>query len=163
MEMDEDAKRTLLRRIPYGMYVMTSIAEGRPSASTLTWLSQCSFHPPLLMIGVQSNSRMHYAIETSGALAVHFLAEGQEDVAQRFFQPPPEEDRHRLHGMPYEPGPVTGVPLLVDLPAWLEARVTDRVDRGDHTVFVCEVVGAGLRDPDFGPLLLSSTPWSYGG
>ena len=161
--MDEETKRKVLRRIPYGMYVMTSIAEGRPSASTLTWISQCSFHPPLVMIGVQSNSRMHWAIERSGALAVHFLAEGQESVAQRFFQPPPEEDRHRLPGMPYEPGPVTGVPLLADLPAWIEARVTDRVDRGDHTVFVCEVVGAGFRDPNFGPLLLSSTPWSYGG
>lgn len=161
--MDEETKRRVLRRIPYGMYVMTSIADGRPSASTLTWISQCSFHPPLVMIGVQSNSRMHWAIERSGALAVHFLAEGQESVAQRFFQPPPEEDRLRLHGMPYEPGPVTGAPLLVDLAAWMEVRVTDRVDRGDHTVFVCEIVGAGSRDPDFEPLLLSSTPWSYGG
>lgn len=161
--MDEDTKRTVLRRIPYGMYVMTSIADGRPSASTLTWLSQCSFHPPLLMIGVQSNSRMHYAIETSGALAVHFLAEGQEDVAQLFFGPPPDEEGHRLHGMPYEPGEATGAPVLADLPAWLEARVTDRVDRGDHTVFVCEVVGTGLRDPDFRSLLLSDTHWNYGG
>ena len=61
--MDEDAKRKVLRRIPYGMYVMTSIADGRPAASTLTWLSQCSFHPPLVMIGVQTNSLVHEAIE----------------------------------------------------------------------------------------------------
>ena len=161
--MDEDTKRTVLRRVPYGMYVMTSIADGRPSASTLTWLSQCSFHPPLLMIGVQSNSRMHYAIETSGALVVHFLAEGQQDVAQRFFGPPPDGEEQRLHGMPYEPGAATGAPVLADLPAWLEARVTDRVDRGDHTVFVCEVVGVSLREPDFEPLRLSDTPWNYGG
>lgn len=160
--MDEDSKRSVLRRIPYGVYVMTAAAGGNPAASTLTWLSQCSFHPPLVMMAVQSNSRMHEAVETSGAVAVNFLAEGQADVAQRFFRPP-LPDEGRLHGMPYEPGPATGAPLLVDLPAWLEARVTDRVARGDHTVFVCEVVGAGLRDPDFKPLLLSSTPWTYGG
>jgi flavin reductase (DIM6/NTAB) family NADH-FMN oxidoreductase RutF len=161
--MDEDAKRQVLRRIPYALCVMTSMADGRPAASTLTWLSQCSFHPPLLMVGVQGNSRMHYAVESSGVIAVHFLAEGQQDVAERFFRPPSDEDGPRLHGILWEPGPVTGAPLLADLPAWLEARVTDRVDRGDHTVFVCEVVGAGLRDPDFKPLLLSSTPWNYGG
>jgi flavin reductase (DIM6/NTAB) family NADH-FMN oxidoreductase RutF len=161
--MDEDAKRQVLRRIPYALCVMTSMADGRPAASTLTWLSQCSFHPPLLMIGVQGNSRMHYAVESSGVIAVHFLAEGQQDVAERFFRPPSDEDGPRLHGILWEPGPVTGAPLLADLPAWLETRVTDRVDRGDHTVFVCEVVGAGLRDPDFKPLLLSSTPWNYGG
>jgi flavin reductase (DIM6/NTAB) family NADH-FMN oxidoreductase RutF len=161
--MDEDAKRQVLRRIPYAMYVMTSMADGRPAASTLTWLSQCSFHSPLLMIGVQGNIRMHYAVESSGAVAVHFLAEGQQDVAERFFRPPSDEDGPKLHGILWEPGPVTGAPLLADLPAWLEARVTDRVDRGDHTVFVCEVVDAGLRDPDFKPLLLTSTPWNYGG
>ena len=160
--MDEDAKRKVLRRLPYGMFVMTSIADGRPAASTLTWISQCSFHPPLLMIGVQSNSLTHAAVAESGVVAVNFLAEGQEEIAERFFRPPAEENG-RLHGLRYEPGPATGTPLLVELPAWLEARVTDRVERGDHTVFVCEIVGAGVRDPEFKPLLLSSTPWSYGG
>jgi flavin reductase (DIM6/NTAB) family NADH-FMN oxidoreductase RutF len=161
--MDEDAKRQVLRRIPYGMYVMTSIEAGRPAASTLTWLSQCSFHPPLVMIGVQTNSRMHEAVEASGAIAVHFLDEGQEDVAERFFRPPADEDGQRLHGISWAPGPATGAPLLAELSAWLEARVTDRVERGDHTVYVCEIVGAGVRNPDFRPLLLSSTPWNYGG
>jgi flavin reductase (DIM6/NTAB) family NADH-FMN oxidoreductase RutF len=161
--MDEDAKRQVLRRIPYGMFVMTAIDGGKPAASTLTWFSQCSFHPPLVMVGVQSNSLTHQAIEGSGALAVNFLAHDQQDVAEKFFRPPEEVEGGRLHGMPYEPGPATGSPLLIDLPAWIEARVTDRVDRGDHTVYVCEVVGAGARKPDFRPLLLSATPWNYGG
>lgn len=160
--MDEDAKRLALRRIPYGMYVMTSIADGEPAGSTLTWLSQCSFHPPLVMIGVQTNSRMHEAVEKSRGLVVHFLAQDHQGIAQRFFRPPPPENG-KLHGIPWEPGPVTGAPVLADLPAWLEVRVTDEVARGDHAVYVCEIVGAGLRDPFFEPLLLSSTPWSYGG
>ena len=160
--MDEDAKRTVLRRVPYGMFVMTSTAGGRPAASTLTWISQCSFHPPLLMMGVQSNSLTRAAVEESGAVAVNFLSEGQQEIAERFFRPPAEENG-RLHGLRYEAGPSTGAPLFVDLPAWIEARVVGKIDRGDHTVYVCEVVGAGIRDPDFKPLLLSSTPWSYGG
>ncbi len=161
--MDEEAKRQVLRRIPYGMFVMTATAGGKPAASTLTWMSQCSFHPPLIMIGVQSNSLTHAAIEASGALAVNFLAESQWEIAEKFFRPPEDAESNRLHGMPCEPGPETGSPLLTDLPAWIEARVTDRVERGDHTVYVCEVVGAGARDPGFSPLLLGSTTWNYGG
>ena len=161
--MDEDAKRQVLRRIPYGMFVMTAIGGGKCAASTLTWLSQCSFHPPLVMVGVQSNSLMHDAIESSGALAVNFLAGHQREVAEKFFRPPEDVASGRLHGMRYEPGPETGSPLLTDLPDWIELRVTDRVARGDHTVYVCEVVGAGARRPDFPPLLLASTPWNYGG
>lgn len=160
--MDEDVKRQVLRRIPYGMYVMTALAESTPVASTLTWFSQCSFHPPLVMIGVQSNSRIHEAVEKSGSLAIQILSEGQQEIARRFFRPPTDEDG-KLHGLVWEPAPVTGAPLLADLPAWLEARLTDTVRRGDHTVFVAEVVGAGIRGGDFAPLTLATTPWSYGG
>ena len=86
--MDEDAKRTVLRQIPYGMYVMTAIEGGTPAASTLTWLSQCSFHPPLVMIGIQTNSLVHAAVEKSGAVAVNFLAADQKEIAERFSNPP---------------------------------------------------------------------------
>ena len=161
--MDENAKRQVLRRIPYGMFVMTATAGGKPAASTLTWISQCSFHPPLVMLGVQSNSLTNEAIEASGALAVNYLAADQREVAEKFFRPPEDARSGRLHGMAYEAGPATGSPLLTDLPAWFEARVTDRVDRGDHTVYVCEVVGSGARKPDFQPLLLATTSWNYGG
>jgi flavin reductase (DIM6/NTAB) family NADH-FMN oxidoreductase RutF len=161
--MDESLKRSVLRKLPYGMYVMTAVGAGEtPAASTLTWISQCSFHPPLVMIAIQKASQMHEAVEASGGLAVNLLGEGQKDIAKAFFRAP-AADAGRFGDYRYEPGPITGAPLLTDLPAWLEARVTDRVERGDHTVFVAEVVGAGLRDAAARPLLLSDTPWTYGG
>lgn len=160
--MDEDAKRKVLRQVPYGMFVMTAAAGGSAGASTLTWLSQCSFHPPLVMVAIQKTSYMHELVESSGSLAVNLLGEGQRDVAEAFFKPPVARDG-RLGDFPYEEGPETGAPLLTDLPAWFEARVTDTVVRGDHTVFVAEVVAAGVRDPEAKGLLLSDTPWKYGG
>lgn len=161
--MDEDLKRQVLRKLPYGMYVMTAVgAGGTPAASTLTWISQCSFHPPLVMIAIQKESQMHEAVEASGGLAVNLLGEGQREIAKAFFRAPAAEG-DRFGDYRFEPGPVTSAPLLTDLPAWLEARVTDRVKRGDHTVFVAEVVGAGVRDAAAEPLLLSDTPWNYGG
>ena len=46
--MDEDAKKTALRMIPYGMVVLTSKAkEGQEvGAATLNWITQTSFSPP---------------------------------------------------------------------------------------------------------------------
>ena len=161
--MDEELKSQVLRRLPYGMYVMTAVgAGGTPAASTLTWISQCSFHPPLVMIAIQNTSQMHEAVAASGGLAVNLLGEGQKEIAKAFFRAPAAEGG-RFGDYRFEPGPLTGAPLLTDVPAWLEARVTDRVERGDHTVFVAEVVGAGVRDSAAKPLLLSSTPWTYGG
>lgn len=151
-----------MRKITYGMYVMTAAADGKLAASTLTWLSQCSFHPPLVMIGIQKTSQMNETVKKSGSVAVHILGAGQKAVAEIFFRPPVEEG-NRLSGFSYEPGPVTGAPILADVPAWFEARVTDSIERGDHTVFVAEVVNAGVRQASAQPLLLATTPWNYGG
>lgn len=160
--MDE-ARRTILRKLPYGMHVMTAVgSDGMAVGSTLTWISQCSFQPPLVMIAIQKTSQIHAAVVASGGLAVNVLGEGQKDIAKAFFKAPAGEGG--LFGeQRYEPGPGTGAPLLTDVPAWLEARVTDKVERGDHTVFVAEIVGAGVRDEAAKPLLLSDTPWNYGG
>ena len=58
---------------------------------------------------------------------------------------------------------MTGAPLLAGFPAWLEARVTDLVERGDHTLFVAEVVGVGATDADAEPFTLAQAGWHYGG
>jgi flavin reductase (DIM6/NTAB) family NADH-FMN oxidoreductase RutF len=40
---------------------------------------------------------------------------------------------------------VTGAPILANLPGYLECRVVERVDRGDHPIFIAEVVEAGVQ------------------
>ena len=141
---------------------MTVAAGEELAAGTVTWLAQASFAPPLLMVGVRADSRLHELVARRGAFAINVPAGHQKDVASAFFRPS-QVQPGTINGYAYEPGPETGAPLLRDLPAWLEARVTDQVRRGDHTVFVAEVINAGLRHPDAAPLRLSDTHWSYGG
>ena len=45
--MDADAKKTALRMIPYGLYVLTAENNGEIAAATVNWVTQCSFQPPL--------------------------------------------------------------------------------------------------------------------
>lgn len=160
--MDPEVKKQTLRLLTYGLYVLTAADGEDVAAGTVTWLSQASFSPSLIMVGVKADSGLHAIVEQSGAFAVNILAAGQQDVASAFFRPSQVEG-NRLNGFVFEPGPDTGAPLLVDLPAWFEARVTDAIKRGDHTVFVAEVVNAGLRDAEAKPLVMWDTGWSYGG
>ena len=51
--MDDAAKKTTLRMIPYGIYVMTSDdGKGNVGAATVNWVTQSSFAPPLVVVGV---------------------------------------------------------------------------------------------------------------
>jgi flavin reductase (DIM6/NTAB) family NADH-FMN oxidoreductase RutF len=160
--MDPQVKKHTLRLLTYGLYVMTAADGDEIAAGAVNWLSQCSFQPPLVMAGVRADSHLHAVIEKSGLFAVNILAAGQEEVASAFFRPSQVEGE-RINGYPFERGAASGAPLLLDLPAWFEARLTDSVKRGDHTVFVAEVINAGLRDPEAKPLELWDTGWFYGG
>ena len=160
--MDAQAKKTALRAINYGLYVLTAIEGDEVGAAGVNWLTQASFEPPLIVAAVKSDSDSHAIIERTGAFAVNVLAEDQLEIGKAFFRTTKVEG-DTLNGFRFEPGPETGAPILVDLPYWFEARVTDSVRRGDHTVFVAEVVSAGVRDESATPLLLRATGMNYGG
>lgn len=160
--LDPDARKKILKSLTYGLHILTALHEGDVAAGTITWLSQASFNPPLVMVGVKVGSRLHAAVESSGQFAVNIVGDEQAPVAAAFFRPARREG-DRLNGFAFEPGPLTGAPLLVDLPGWFEAKVVETVKRGDHTVFVAEVVSAGMRGDAVQPLSLRSTNWSYGG
>lgn len=90
------------------------------------------------------------------------LADVRLDVAKAFFRTTQVEG-DTLHGYRHGTSPESCCPLLVDTPYWFEARVTDTIKRGDHTVVVAEVVGAGVRDESRPPLSLRATGMDYGG
>lgn len=160
--MDPETRKRVLRLMTYGLYVVTACAGDEIVGGTITWLSQASFRPLLVMAGIRRDGHVHAVMERAGGFAVNIVTAGQAQVASAFFRPA-EVDGDRINGYAFERGPSTGAPLLRELPAWFEARVTDAVRRGDHTIFVAEVVACGLRHGDLTPLALADTPWSYAG
>ncbi|AEJ38645.1 hypothetical protein TPY_0443 [Sulfobacillus acidophilus TPY] len=160
--MDQAVKKKALRLFTYGLYVQTARHEGELAAGTVNWVSQASFNPPLVMVAVKADSHLHTVIERSGRFALNVLSAEQQSIAQDFFRPT-QVSGQTLNGHPFEEGPATGAPLLTELPAWVECQVTDTVKRGDHTVFVAEVIEAGVRDEEAKALDMWNTGWFYAG
>lgn len=141
--MDTDAKKTALRMIPYGLYVLMSEAkDGRMAAATVNWVTQASFQPPLVAIGVKADSGAHAIIKESGTFSLNMLGKSDGPVAFAFFKPA-ARDGDTVAGQPFRRG-TTGVPVLLAASAHIECRLVDTVERGDHSVFVGEVVDAGV-------------------
>lgn len=141
--MDADHKKTALRMIPYGLYVLASETEdGRVSAATVNWVTQASFDPPLVAVGVKGDSAGHDVIQQSGHFALSVLGKGQQDEAFAFFKPA-EREGDEIGGKKFRRG-ANGSPVLDSAPAFVECRLVDTVERGDHSIFVGEVVDAGV-------------------
>src|SRR5260370_24914998 len=147
--MDANVKKSVLRMIPYGMYVLT--AKGKDdavAAATVNWVTQASFAPPLVVVGVKTDSHAHALIKESKAFALNVLGKGQTAMAFTFFKPA-TRDGQTLSGEPFRCG-ATGAPALERTPAFVDCRLSDTAQRGGHPVFVGEVVEAGLAGPGEG-------------
>ena len=141
--MDPNAKKTALRMIPYGLFVLTAANKsGQAAAATVNWVTQVAFEPPLVVVGVKADSHAHALIKETQAFALNVLGKGQQAMAFTFFKPA-EVKNGTLSGEPYRAGS-TGSPILSNTPAFVECTLEASVEKGDHSVFIGKVVDAGV-------------------
>jgi flavin reductase (DIM6/NTAB) family NADH-FMN oxidoreductase RutF len=147
--MDPNAKKTALRMIPYGIYVFTAeTADGRVAAATVNFVTQTSFNPPLVAVGLKADSGALALVKETKAFALNMLGKGQQGAAFAFFKPA-EKQGDKIGEEPYRKGS-SGAPILLAAPACVECRVVEIVARGDHHIVVGEVIDAHLAKPPAG-------------
>ena len=141
--MDADAKKTALRMIPYGIYVLTAEGkDGKVAASTVNWVTQTAFAPPLVVVGVKADSGAHAIIKESKVFALNMLGKDQKGQAFTFFKPL-EREGNTIGGEAFRKGSL-GAPILEKAPAFVECQLVDTIEKGDHSIFVGEVKDAGV-------------------
>ena len=144
-----------------GVYVLTSRANGHCGAATVTWVSQVSFKPPLVMVAVRRQSNVFQCLAESRVAALHIVGAGQQEIARRFFFPTAAGEG-TINGERVVPGKTTA-PILECLPAYIECEVENIVDNGgDHAMVVLRTVEAEYSE-SVRPLTIADTPWEYGG
>ena len=117
--------------------------DGRISAGTVSWVTQASLKPPLVAVVVKADSQLHEITKTAGCFALNVLGKGQQGAAYTFFKPA-ERDGQTISGEAFHSGS-TGAPVLDNTPAFVECRLVTTVEEGDHSIFVGEVVDAGVN------------------
>lgn len=162
-EASPEVRTDALRLLTNGVYVLTACLGETIHAATVTWVTQVSFEPPLLLVALRRNSRLAQSIRKAHRFALNVLDEEQQALAERFFQHVSvTAETADLGGFTYRPSP-QHCPLLTGAAAWLECRLAaEPTAPGDHNLLVGEVVSSGVRHA-VSPMVLWQTPWAYGG
>jgi len=159
--VDKKIRQKTLRMLSNGVYVLTSCTEDRYGAATVTWVSQVSFKPPLIMAAVRRESNVFRCLSASGNAVLHIVGDEQQEIARRFFYPTLAEPG-TINGEPFAQGR-NNAPVLANLPAYVECRVERILDaEGDHAMVILGVVEAECGDP-MRPLTVADATWEYGG
>lgn len=160
--MNAELKKQILRKMTYGLWVLSSGQGDDLEASSVTWVTQASFTPPLVAVGLKADTHLCEVVKRHRAFVLHLVGANQQPLAESFIKRT-EVTATMIGGLAFTAAPVTGMPVLDAFPAWLEARVTDLVERGDHTLAVAEVVNVGASDAAAAPFTLAQVGWHYGG
>jgi flavin reductase (DIM6/NTAB) family NADH-FMN oxidoreductase RutF len=161
--VDPAAKKHVLRLVPYGLYLAGSRhADGHLAVSLVSWFTQTSFDPPLVVLGMHKDGEALKGAKETGVLSLNLLGAGQKELLKPFFKHVVAEEG-RAGPLAFRPGPATGCPILPDLPASLELRLRQALELGDHHTCVFEVVGAEVHHPEMAALDHKAAGLHYAG
>ncbi len=163
--MTEENVKALLRRMPYGFYSITSKHGDEVNAMVANWITQVSFEPRLLALGLQRTCFTYELVSQAKVFAVNFFLREDEDLIKPFTKSR-AKNPEKMVGVDYAPAPETGCPILPGAAGYLECKVKEIFTTGgDHDIVLGEVIaGELLKEGSVDDTLkLPDLGWSYAG
>lgn len=149
--------RQVLGHFCSGVTVVTGLHGGKPVGFTAQSFTSVSLDPPLVLVCPAESSTTWPHIEASGGFCANILAADQEAVSLAFAA---RGGADKFKGVGWSPAPRTGSPVLSGALAWVDCRIEQRYEAGDHLIVVGRVLDLGVEDRE-GPLLFYRS--GYGG
>ena len=137
--------RSVLGHFPTGVTVITGMAEDdRPHGFTIGSFTSVSLDPPMVGFLPQTDSETWALMADAGSFCVNVLSDKQSDLCWKFAKSGTEASR--FEGVEWHPAP-SGAPVLERAVAWIDCRVEQVYEMGDH-FFVLGRVTALDADAD---------------
>lgn len=146
----EEAFPGIMTELDYPMVIVTARAEEGPAGCLVGFGTQCSIDPPRYLVCLSDKNRTERVASNANALAVHFLAADDLELARAFGEQTTDEaDTFARWRWREGPG---GAPILDACPRWFVGAILDRRPLGDHVAYVLEPIAVADGPP--GPGLM---------
>jgi flavin reductase (DIM6/NTAB) family NADH-FMN oxidoreductase RutF len=134
VDIDPRRFRDVLGHLPTGVTVIAAHGADGPVGMAANSVTSLSLDPPLVLFCPAKSSSTWPKLRDAGAFCINVMAGHHEELTRQFAA----KEADRFAGVDYT-GRETG-PALSDAVAWVECRLRDEHDAGDHTIVVADVV-----------------------
>ena len=125
-----------LYKLSYGLYVVSSKKGDRLNGQIANTVIQITSEPPTIAVSINKNNLTHEFIKESKVLVASVLSQDTPLSFIGHFGFKSGRDIDKLEGINYKIG-VTQAQVFTDNAlAYLEAKVTQEVGVGTHTIFI---------------------------
>ena len=128
---DVDRTAQALGRIVGSLSVVTTKKDELAGAMLASWVSQATFNPPGLTVAVAKERAIESLLYTGNSFVLNILQEGQHIGLMKHFLKPFAPGEERFADIETEEAE-NGCPILKDALAYVECRIDNRMECGDH-------------------------------
>ena len=140
MTLSNQVFKDAMSHFPSGVTVITAYTpDNELVGMTASAFISVSLNPPLILESVAKNARMHEVLMQQDIYAVSILSDQQANVSNHFAG-------WSTEGFEPELCSLYGVPVIKESVARLVCKIVNRVDAGDHTLFLGEVISAEIDE-----------------
>ena len=131
-----------LGRVPSGLFILTVRHGDEETGMLASWVQQCSFEPPQIVAAFSKDRWVLKWLVHHASFTVNVLGEGQKNLLSHFGKGfGPEEPA--FAGLAVTRGE-RSAPVLNEAHAWLDCRVQEKVEAGDHVLVIGKVIGGAV-------------------
>ncbi|MEM9272532.1 MAG: diflavin flavoprotein [Cyanobacteria bacterium P01_F01_bin.143] len=120
-----------LGRLVGALCVVTTKQEELKGAMLASWVSQATFNPPGITVAVAKERAIESLLHTGSSFVLNILQQGNHLGLMKQFLKPFEPGEDRFLGLTVEEAE-NGCPILTDALAFLECRIANKMECGDH-------------------------------
>ena len=143
--MEPPVLKAALRHLVGSVSVVTSGEGEERTGATVTSAYGLSVDPAAMIVAINRDSSSYKVIRRFGHFCVNVLAEGQEEIANRFAGFGGLKGAERYQGADWSVGP-SGAPVLENALLSLDCILEDEIRKFSHAIFVGRVVSATVRE-----------------
>lgn len=136
MNKIEVNKKTCIKPMP-SIIVSCRDKNGKDNALVVGYACNCSYAPPMIMVGIVPTRYSYHIIKESGCFVVNIAAEKNKEIYDYLGKVSgKDEDKFAKLGIKTVTGDCVNAPLIVDCPINIECKVVDSILTGSHEMFI---------------------------
>jgi len=113
---------------------------GLNNALAVAYCCNCSYDPPMVMVGIVPSRHSHHMIKESGCLVVNLVTEDNKELFDYVGSNSGRDvDKFKEANIKHSEGATVNAPVLVDCPVNIECTVENSIITGSHEMFACKI------------------------
>ena len=139
MEKIQGNMKSCLQPMPK-ILVSCRDVNGKNNALAVAYCCNCSYDPPMIMVGIVPSRYSYKIIKETGVFVVNIVTKEQKEMFDYLgSHSGRDEDKFSKLNIKVDEGIKVNAPLLADCPVNIECKVEDSIVTGSHEMFAGKI------------------------